>query len=227
MANTVINRKILFVEDELSVLLPLTEYFESSGNQCFCASTLNEAKRLIRAEELDAIVLDRLLPDGDGLELFETGQVLPPVIVLSHLNTEADMISGFFAGAVDYIPKPCSPQLLEMRLALRMRPKREADITVQNIRVNLTERTAAYRNIPLTLTVSEFNILCFFMTHAGIFFTSSQIYENVWKAPSLQTTTVKYHISNLRKKLKDVAGKNLIVTEFGRGYSLAPEEPIR
>ena len=134
------------------------------------------------------------------------------------------MMEGFSQGALDYVVKPCSPELLEMRLSLRLLPAQRATVTVNGLTVNSRQRTCVFRGKSIPLTSSEFNILLFLMTHAGQYFLPNEIYENVWKMKSLHTTTVKRHISTLRLKLADACGDvKMIHTEFGKGYCFAGE----
>lgn len=216
-------RKILFVEDNEEYLNETTKYF-SSANEVYAARTLKRAKEILDYCRPDAVVLDVILPDGEGLELLRENRELPPVLILSGLSGDGNVLEGLSSGAVDYVIKPCSPAVLEARLALRLLPKKEAVLCIHGLELDLNRRTVKYLQKPLTLTGSEFNILHLLMSHAGEFFTSEAIYEEIWKAPSLQTTTVKRHLSTLRCKLKEVSSLNLIVTEFGKGYCMIAEE---
>lgn len=214
----VTGRRLLIVEDNLDLLDEMAFYFRNKGNVVFTASTLRQATDFFESEKLDAVILDIILPDGEGLTLLENKHTYPPVIILSDLGGDDNITAGLFAGAVDYIVKPCSMLQLEVRLSLRLLPSQDASVSMHGLTLNITERTVKYRDGTVNLTGSEFNILHLLMTHAGHFFTSEEIYEKVWNAPSLQTTTVKRHLSTLRYKLKEVTNKNLIVTEFGKGY---------
>jgi DNA-binding response OmpR family regulator len=220
MKQSVTGRKILFVEDDAALRKTQAEYFARLGNSVREAGTLREAEELLGAEPFDAVILDLILPDGKGIELFEKFN-MPPVIVQTTLNDEDSVLDGFSAGAADYAVKPCSAKVLEARLSLRLLPKAEAIVSLHGITLDANERTAFCGTTNMPLTGSEFNILYFFMTHAGRFFTADEIYENVWQMPSLKSTSVKYHISNLRRKLITTTGKTLIFTEFGKGYAFA------
>lgn len=223
MIQEVRGRKLLFVDDDTDLRDTMVRYFSARQNEVFSAGNLADARMLFRnavfSDTLfDAIVLDVILPDGDGLEFLKELEHIPPVIILSSLGSESDMLSCFFSGAVDYIVKPCSMQLLETRLALRLLPKPESCITIHHLKLDTRRRTVTFKGQVISLTGSEFNILHFLMLHPDEFFRSEEIYENVWKAPSLQTTTIKRHLSTLRCKLKEVTNCNLIITEFGKGY---------
>ena len=117
MANaSVTDRKLLFVDDDPAVLDALCPYFRARGNTVLTATDRKGALALLAEETFDAAVLDLVLPDGDGMQLFFEATRLPPVIILSTLDGEAAMLEGFSAGAVDYVVKPCSPALLEARI---------------------------------------------------------------------------------------------------------------
>ena len=218
MLKKVYNRKLLFVEDDAEELEKLTPHFKNQGNLVVCAKTTEQARELLETEKFDAVILDLMLPDGDGSSLL-TMDGLPPVIILSMLDHETVMLSGFRAGAADYVVKPCSPTLLEARISLRILKDKQSRITLSGITLDASERTVFYEGKPVALTSSEFNILHFLMANHDNFFNSEEIYSRVWEAPGLQTTTVRYHISNLRRKIKEITQKNLIITEFGKGYA--------
>ncbi len=219
----VTGRKLLFVDDDNFLRTTLAVYFRHRGNEVLEAATLSEARTALANNHFDAIVLDIILPDGEGLELMDMSG-LPPVIILSSLGDNTDMIEGFAAGACDYAAKPCSPELLEYRLANRLLPKAQAKISRHGLTIDTSSRTASFRGTPVLLTGSEFNILTLLIKNAGKFFSPAEIYEQIWKAPSLGNTSIKYHISNLRQKLAAVTGRNLIITEFGKGYSFISED---
>ena len=109
------------------------------------------------------------------------------------------------------------------RIERRLCPP-DRTFTGHGITLNTTMRTAVYDGKPIGLTSSEFNILCFLMAHPGEFFSADTLYERVWKSPSMQTSVVRFHISNLKRALFSVTGENLILTEFGAGYAFAAEK---
>lgn len=221
----VTERTLVFIEDDTALLNEMTAYFAEKHNAVHAASTLADARRLLAAlRGVDAVVLDIVLPDGSGFDILREEEHLPPVVILSDLGAEESIYTGLQTGAADYIVKPCSMRLLETRIALRLLPKKQAGITLCGITMDSNARTARYMGSTLSLTASEFNVLYFLMAHAGQYFTAQQIYEQVWGAPSMQTTTIKRHLSTLRQKLKSVAPeKTLIITAFGKGYSFPAE----
>ena len=223
MAENIINRRILFVEDDSRLLNEMTGWFRERGNLVWGADCLREAKAILENVQPEMIVLDIILPDGSGLELLRNLSPVPPVIVLSDLGNEENILEGFQAGVVDYIVKPCSMRLLEARMKLRFLPHNECVSVYGGLRLDSCKRSAHYFGKPLPLTSSEFNILWFLMKNPGKFFSADEIYEQVWSAPSLQTTTIRRHLSTLRQKLKELSKENIIHTEFGKGYAFFPQ----
>lgn len=221
--NKVEYKSILIVEDNDGLREKLTSYF-SVMNKVVACENLQSALKAAEKEKFDIILLDVILPDGNGLKLIEyTGET--PVIILSDLGSDSNMIDGFSAGATDYIVKPASCTLIEMRMALRLLPDGKAQIFSHGLSLDTAKRTAVYNKKTLELTSSEFNILTFLMQNAGTFYTASEIYEQVWNMPHLNTTTIKVHISNLRKKMLAVSSDcaKLLIQEFGKGYAFINE----
>lgn len=219
--NKVEYKNILIVEDDDGLRNSLAAHFSVANRVCAC-SDLKTATSALKEKRFDIVLLDLILPDGSGLKLMEvTGS--SPVIILSDLGADDNILDGFSAGAVDYIVKPSSFEIIEARMALRLLPDHRANVSAQGLTVSLSKRTAVYNGVPLELTSSEFNILSFLMQNEGKFFTAAEIYDKVWKMPNLNTTTVKAHLSNLRKKML-AASKgcaDLIITEFGKGYAFS------
>lgn len=213
------NRSILIVEDNNELRERTADYFSAANSVVQC-STLSEAFDAVQNRKFDIILLDVILPDGSGLKLFEK-DVSTPVVIFSDLGADSNILDGLRAGATDYIVKPSSNEVLEARMALRLLPDESAILSLHDLTVNVSKRTAEYKKRTLNLTSSEFNILVFLMQNAGIVYTANEIYEKVWKMPYLNTTTIKAHLSNLRKKMLAVGSEcaNLIITEFGKGYA--------
>lgn len=217
--NKVMFKNILIVEDGDKLRNSLTEYF-SAMNKVTACPTLKSAISACAENEYDITLLDLILPDGNGIELLRYLR-RTPVIILSDLGTDENMIDGLSAGAADYIVKPCSPQVIEAKMSLRLLPNGKANLSSGGLTLNVQSRTAVYKNTVLDFTSSEFNILTFLMQNAGVYFNANEIYEQVWKMPHLNTETIKKHLSNLRKKLLAVSDEcaALLATKFGKGYA--------
>lgn len=216
-------KNILIVEDDDNLRNSLITYFSEMNNVTAC-NNLKSAVETVAKNKFDIALLDVILPDGSGLKLLEHIEETP-VIILSDLGSDSNMIEGFSSGAIDYIVKPASNAIIEARMSLRMITESQAQLSSRGLELNTAKRTAVYNKIPLELTSSEFNILMFLMQNAGTFFTANEIYEHVWNMPHLQTATIKVHISNLRKKMLAVSPDcaDLLIQEFGKGYAFVHE----
>ena len=225
MDYTVCKRTLLFVEDDEKLKREMVGYF-SPGNTVFTASDVDEAAEILAKNGgIDAIVLDLILRDSMGMELFRQLPALPPpIIILSSLDGEDAILTGLTSGAADYVVKPCSMRLLEAHIAMRLLPKADAVISFGDFSVNAISRTVKYKNKYITLTPSEFDILFFLIQNPGVYFTADEIYEKIWCAPSLHTTTIRTHLSSLRRKLKAaMPASDIIRTQFNRGYCFTGE----
>ena len=113
--------------------------------------------------------------------------------------------------------------LQKVQEEFRFLPQEESISETCGLRLDSCSRTAFFDGKPFSLTASEFNILWFLMNNPNKYFSADEIYEKVWSAPSLQTTTIRRHLSTLRQKLKELSPeKNLVRTEFGNGYAFCP-----
>ena len=224
MNYTVCGRKLLFVEDNDALKREMAAYF-SLQNTVFTASDVEEAISILENNgSFDAVILDLILKNSMGIELFSVFSALPPVIILSSLDGEDNILTGLTSGAADYVVKPCSMRLLEAHIALRLLPATDAVETFGNFSINAKTRTVKYKKMPISLTPSEFNILFFLVKNWGRYFTADEIYEKIWCAPSLHTTTIRAHLSSLRRKLKAaIPTGDIIRTEFNKGYCFTGE----
>lgn len=220
---TVEQKRLLVVEDSDAIRQEISEFF-SAKNDVITAKNLAEAVDCVEKQTFDAVILDLVLPDGNGLSIFEHLRDDVPVIILSDLGSDENIIDGIGRGAADYIVKPVSTNVLDARLAIRLLPPKDAVICSHGLSLNLADRTAGFYGKTIDLTASEFNILAFLMSHPGQVFSALDIYEQVWKLPHLNTQTIRIHLHNLRKKLLLVspACGSLIMTEFGKGYYFIP-----
>lgn len=219
------NKRILVVEDDLETSKGLSEYFKEN-NIIISTESFMEAKEIINEDGFDIILLDVLLPDGNGLDLVPLINPNIPVIILSDLGSEESVLKGLKSGAADYMVKPYSLKVLEQRMLLRMLPHDKAYICINGLSLDTNYRVVSFEGKELNLTKSEFDILYLLMSHPETFYTSSEIYEHIWNMESLNTSTVRYHIHNLREKMRfvDPRCEALIMTKFGGGYAFRSEK---
>ncbi|CAB1129703.1 Response regulator MprA [Candidatus Hydrogenisulfobacillus filiaventi] len=221
--------KLLVVEDEGRLAALLRKGLAAAGHPCDLAATVGEALDFLAASEYDGMVLDRLLPDGDGLDLCRQlrrqGRALP-VLVLTARDSVDDRIAGLEAGADDYLVKPFAfGELIARLAALSRRPpvyRGEDEIRAGDLVLNLTRRTAVRGGRVLALTPKEFAVLELLASRPGQVFSRDRILDRVWGAdrePS--ANVVEAVIARLRHKL-DAGASPLIRTVRGFGYKIDP-----
>lgn len=218
---------VLLVDDDpmmhTTVKLALKSEFGVLG--CF---NLTEAQTLLSTrDDIVLVLLDRMLPDGDGLQLCqkirEDGDLAPiPIIFLSSLINESDRVSGFYAGADDYITKPFSALELRARVQARLRTQMQnliagkLVIDVSAHRVFLKDDQHATL---LDLTRTEFKLLTFLIQSLGQVLSRELLLSKAWgDSMNVSDRVVDTHISHLRKKIK---GSGLSLQSLrGEGYRL-------
>ena len=223
--------KVLTVDDEPSLTELLAMAMRYEGWEVTTAATGNDAVRAARAIKPDAIVLDMMLPDFDGLEVMRrirTEQPDVPVIFLTAKDGVSDRITGLTAGGDDYVTKPFS--LEEVIARLRGLLRRSGATTVQPdtqlvvgdliLDEDSHEVTRAGQSINLTAT--EFELLRYLMRNPKRVLSKAQILDRVWNYDfGGQANVVELYISYLRKKI-DAGRSPMIHTMRGAGYVLRP-----
>lgn len=215
--------RILLVEDELDVLEANRVYLEQLGYHVSCASSLAQARMRVSEQLPDLVLLDIMLPDGSGLafcaELRE--QTMAPIIFLTCLDSNADIIAGIEQGGDDYIAKPYDLTVLAARVKAQLRRNgfgAAAQVELSPLLVDLSKNTADLYQLHVQLTPKEAQLLAFLASNAGREFSKAQIYEQVWgRASTGSLDTVKMHISTLRKKLHLDIGSPIEIAATSRG----------
>ena len=217
--------RILLVEDEKDMAAVLTAALSRHDIVVDHARTLEIAEEASRSGVHDAVLLDRKLPDGDGLSLIpllRRERAGLPIIVLSALGTPDHRVAGLDHGADDYLAKPFSTDELLARLrAVMRRPAQIGESTVNagNLRFNLTERRAEVDDTPLELTRRELLALEILMRRAGRTVPRSALEEAVYGYDDeIASNSLDAHISRLRRKLSG-AGVEIHAIR-GLGYLL-------
>ncbi len=224
-------RTVLVVEDEKTIVEPLTAALEREGFAVEVAGTAEQGIEMGRSLAPDLVLLDLMLPDGSGFdvcrELTTTGV---PVIMLTARGDEADRVVGLELGADDYIVKPFSARevVARIRAVLRRAGPRTAGagdgpIEVGGLEVDPERRRATLDGESLELSRKEFELLERLMRDAGAVVTREQLIEDVWDMNWFGSTkTLDVHVSSLRKKLgDDPAEPRFIHTVRGVGFRLA------
>ncbi len=232
--------RVLVVDDETTLAELLSMALRYEGWEVRSAGDGRGALRLAREFRPDAVVLDIMLPDMDGLEVLrrlraESPDV--PVLFLTARDAVEDRVAGLTAGGDDYVTKPFSLEELVARLRGLMRRAARTTEALQGARLvvgDLTmdeeSREVARGGVPVHLTATEFELLRFFMRNPRRVLSKAQILDRVWNYDfGGQANVVELYVSYLRKKI-DAGRPPMIHTMRGAGYVLRPAEtdyPVR
>lgn len=219
--------RVLVVEDERKIAEALKMGLEAEGYQVVLAATGEEGFFCMNSESFDLLLLDRMLPGRDGLEILKTmrakGFTLP-VLVLTGRDTVEDRVVGLDSGADDYLVKPFAfPELLaRMRLLLR-RGKSEATtlLTLADLELQLPTHQALRSGQLLELTSREFDLLAYLIKHQGHTVSREMLAHDVWKVRERSTpldNVIDVNIARLRRKVDGPFSRKLIRTIRGVGF---------
>lgn len=222
-------KEILIVDDDKDLSFIISEMLESYGYRVTTAENGEEAFGLLSNGTYHLILLDINLPDTTGLELCKelrrVSQV--PVIFASARTSENDRITGFDIGGDDYLPKPYSMKELLSRVNALIRrtygfSEQEKIVSFGNICVNITSRKVTRDNVPVSLSLREFDLLAYLCEHKNTAIPKEKLIAEVWGAFSeVEPSTLTVHIRWLREKLEEEpAQPKFIKTVYKVGYML-------
>ena len=225
--------RILLVEDEPAISEPLAESLGREGFEAVVASTLAGAREAFRHQPPDLILLDVMLPDGDGRDLAreirKDSDV--PIVMLTARGEEIDRVLGLELGADDYVVKPFSSRELTARIRAIMRrgraPDRDGPIENGSLRLDPVSRTVTKEGDEIELAAREFDLLHLLMANPGEVLRRERIMDEVWDPHWFgPTKTLDVHVSWLRKKIEeDPSNPEYITTIRGVGFRFRPVEP--
>ena len=230
-------KRVLLVEDDGDIAEVVALHLRDEGYAVEHARDGTAALKLLEREAWDAIVLDLMLPGVDGLEICRRARSMArytPIIITSARGSEVHRVLGLEVGADDYLAKPFS--VLELVARVRALLRRvdaiaraqpgSAAVRIADLAVFPLEREVKLKGEPVELTPREFDLLYFFVSHPGKVFSRSELLDRVWgHKHSGYEHTVNTHINRIRAKIEaDAANPRRILTVWGRGYKLAPEE---
>lgn len=203
--------KILLVDDDEELLKGLTEYLKRKGYYVFAMTGGRSALETMRIHKVDLVVLDIRMPGLNGLEIckkLRRNYPTLPIIFLSGLEKDIDIVKALNIGGDDYIRKPFSTIELLARIESALRrvcPSLTSQkLQFGDIEVDLKQRMVFRENIPVELTSTEFNLLHYFIRHPHTALSRDQLLDDVWGVDQYSTPrTVDYHIYQLRKKLEE------------------------
>jgi DNA-binding response OmpR family regulator len=219
---------ILYVEDDRGAAEEVQRLANETGDTVVWESTGSGGLLRAGMDRFDVIILDRMLPDLDGLTILrrlrESG-VGTPVLMLSALGRTSDRAEGLDAGADDYLAKPFEAEELLARLrALHRRSsgrEHSAVMLYGAFECHVKARTAFRDNKHLALSPREFELFRYFMENAGEVVTRQMLLRDVWNMSfDPQTNVVDVNIGRMRRKLEDGFEKPALETIWGSGYRL-------
>jgi len=225
--------RILLVEDEAAISEPLAESLGREGFEAVVASTLAGAREAFRHQSPDLILLDVMLPDGDGRDLAREIRKDSdiPIVMLTARGEEIDRVLGLELGADDYVVKPFSSRELTARIRAIMRrgraPDRGGPIENGSLRLDPVSRTVTKEGDEIELAAREFDLLHLLMANPGEVLRRERIMDEVWDPHWFgPTKTLDVHVSWLRKKIEeDPSNPEYITTIRGVGFRFRPAEP--
>jgi len=221
--------KILIIEDEVDLRETIEESLLKENYIVETAGDYISANEKVSIYDYDCILLDIMLPNGNGLELLEELKQLGKsenVIIISAKNSLDDKVKGLALGADDYLTKPFHIAELTARIKAVLRRKNyqgKEVINIGNVALNIQDRTLEIDQENIHLNKKEFNILNYFMSNQNRLITKTALAEYVWGDHIDQADNfdfIYYQIKNLRKKLDENKAQVSIETVYGVGYKL-------
>ena len=219
-------KRILIVEDDKNLSRGIAFAFEKDGHSIITATTLGGGREAYERHDVDIIILDLGLPDGDGMELCRhvRAQSNIPIVMLTARDLETDEVAGLTAGADDYITKPFSLSILRARVETvirRLDEKNNQTVHSGKYRLdtNLCKLFRGSEEIPISAT--EFRLLKYFITNAGQILSKEQIFSALWDSQGnfVDENTLHVNISRLRAKIEDdPKTPKFLKTVHGMGY---------
>lgn len=218
-------RKILIVEDEVSINDILTTSLKREGFDVMSAFTAREALILFYGFKPDLVLLDLMLPDGKGEEICKEIYKKACVIMITAKSNILDKLNGMEIGADDYITKPFDIREVKMRVKVALRRLDDKDAIVNNKKIekglfiDIQKREVRKDGEIIKLSKKEFDIIWLLYSNKEIVFSREQLLNHVWGIDYYgDDRTIDVHIRRLREKLGEEKGQSIIETVFGVGY---------
>lgn len=220
-------KTIAIIEDDVPIGNLLEELLQREGYAVLRAYSGTEALYLLDRQRPDLVLLDLMLPGLSGEDVLPKIQGVP-VIVLSAKAGVQDKVALLLGGAADYITKPFDTNELLARITVQLRRNAaqngSSDFSFGALRLNAVSHTFTVQNKPVKLTKTEFAIIKLLLQNPEQVITKSAILDRISEdTPDCTDSSLKQHISNLRKKLREAGGKDYIEAVWGIGFKLTGE----
>lgn len=227
-------KRILLVEDDLSLINGLSFAVKKHGYLLDVAHTIDETDRLWQNGKYDLVILDVSLPDGSGFDICksirQTSKV--PIMFLTAMDEETDIIMGLDIGGDDYITKPFKLAIFMSRINALLRRsdnfnQADTELSSSGIRIRLLKSEVYKNNKLVELTASEYKLLCLFMQNPDQVLSPEQILNRLWDCDEnyIDNNSLTVYIRRLRTKIEDDPGNpKRIVTVRRMGYKWITED---
>ncbi|MEQ1705920.1 MAG: response regulator transcription factor [Rickettsiales bacterium] len=221
--------KILLIEDDKESAKYLLKGLREQGHVVDHCVSGKDGLFMATTEHYDAMIIDRMLPEVDGITIVQTLRASDnqtPIILLTALDKVEERVKGLKVGADDYLAKPYSFSELQARLdAITRRKSGEkatTTLTCADLEMDLLSRSVKRSGKVIELQAREFSLLEYLMRNHGTVVTRTMLLENVWDYNfDPQTNVIDVHISRLRQKIDKGFDKSLIQTLRGSGYRIS------
>lgn len=217
--------KILIIEDDITIVRNLSELLRQEGFDTSCALSCRDAEAKLDGGQFDLVLLDVLLPDGNGFALCKRIKSVTdcPVIFLTASSDEFSVVTGLDIGADDYIEKPYRPRELISRIksVLRRSGKSQSVVTVGNISVDMDKGIVTKNGRDVFLSALEYKLLLVFLNNPGVVLTRNKLLSEIWDVAGdfVNDNTLTVYIKRIRDKVEDdVQNPKIILTVRGLGY---------
>lgn len=220
-------KNILIIDDDIHIGNLLEEMLTKEKYSISRAYSGTEAILFLAHSKPDLILLDLMLPGLSGEDVLSKIQGIPVIIVSAKVDVDSK-VKLLLDGAADYITKPFNRKELLARIAVQLRnttiPKKASILTFDELKLDTNIHIATINNIELKLTRTEYAILKLLMQNPSQVITKSLLLERISDdTPDCTESSLKMHISNLRKKLREVNNKDYIESVWGIGFKLRTE----
>ena len=220
-------RHILIIDDDVNINKMLDAVLTKAGYRVSNAYSGTEALLFLSGEKPDLILLDLMLPGLSGEEVLPEIKGVPVIVMSAKVDT-GDKVNMLLGGAADYITKPFDIEELLARIAVQLRKSETSDkddrLTFDDIVLLPRTWQAEVAGRDVRLTKTEFAILKLLMENPRQVVTKSILLDRISEdTPDCVESSLKVHVSNLRKKLRDASGKDYIETVWGIGFKMKSE----
>jgi len=219
--------RLLIVEDDVDIVENLSILLQNEGYLVCYAYNVDAALKILRTENIDLVLLDITLPDGNGYSVCTTVKrsTNAPVIFLTAMTDEASIITGFQLGADDYITKPFKPMELicRVRNALRKSGKVPTVFQIEDLHVDASKAIVTKAGKEVILSALEYRLLLVFLNHFGETLTRRELLHEIWDIAGdyVNDNTLTVYIKRLRDKIEtDPANPVILKTVRGMGYKV-------